>query len=241
MNDSLSDFFEKISNDVNKVEATNIDVDRFKNIPILNTQCVYIYDFPRNKITFCRNAHILGFSDQEFTIEDALNYHPDDRRIINAVTESSIKFGLGKNDILHGCCLQLTFRLKKKDGGYLQVLKQTTIFQLDEKSRMSTNVTILSDISFINTPGHINWSFKLKNLNSDSFENAICEEVRNIFTKKELEIIPLIIKGETSQSISNQLFISKHTVDTHRRNIKRKSGCDNIYELMSFATRNKLN
>lgn len=239
-NKKLEHFFTGIKGDVGKVEINEADHGKFNNIPILSTQCLYVYDFARNKITYCRNAHVLGFEDDEFSFENALDYHPNDQEVINTVTKASIKYGIEENMFSHDCCLELTFRIRKKDGAYVQVLKQTTIYDLDENERMSTNVTILSDISFINSPGHINWSFKLKNLTSEQFEDQICSEVRKLFSKKELELIPYFIKGETSQVISDKFFISKHTVDTHRRNIKSKSGCSNMYELMTFATRNKL-
>ena len=51
-------------------------------------------------------------------------------------------------------------------------------------------------------------------------------------SERELEIIQLIVKGKSSQEIGEVLFISKHTVQTHRKNILRKlklhSGADII-------------
>ncbi len=41
---------------------------------------------------------------------------------------------------------------------------------------------------------------------------------------REKDIIHLLALGLDSQSIADQLFISKNTVDTHRRNIKAKLG-----------------
>ena len=239
-NKDLLNFFSEVKSKVGKIDSTEEDYTRFENIPILNTQCLYIYDFARNKITYCRNAHVFGFENDHFTLERASNYHPNDRAIINTVTESAIRRGLEENMLSHECCLSLTFRLKRKDGSYAQVLKQTTIYHLDEEKRMSTNVTILSDISFINTPGHVNWSFTLKNLDTKHFEDLICGDVRKLFTKRELELIPYLVKSDSSPIISEKLFISKLTVDSHRKNIKRKSGCSNAYELLAFATRNKL-
>jgi DNA-binding CsgD family transcriptional regulator len=241
MNSDLIEFFKKIKEEVNQVDYLPEDLQKFESIPILNTQCLYIYDFPRNEIVYCRNANLLGFSDEEFAIEHAANYHPDDKILVNTVTQSSIKHGVEKNVMdHHNCCLELTFRIKRKDGTYAQVLKQTTIYHLDDKQRMSTNITILSDISFIQTPGYVNWSFKLNNLNSEYFENKICGDIKNLFSKKELELIPFFIKGTSSKEIADHFFISKHTVDTHRRNIKSKSGCKNMYDLLTFSSRNKL-
>ena len=55
------------------------------------------------------------------------------------------------------------------------------------------------------------------------------------FTKRELEIIELIAQGLNSTEIGNQLFISKHTVDTHRKNIYRKGNFKGIRDVILFA------
>lgn len=59
-------------------------------------------------------------------------------------------------------------------------------------------------------------------------------------SKREFEIIRLIGKGLNSKTIGEQLFISRHTVDTYRRTILEKTGCKNSAELISYATRNNL-
>ena len=53
-------------------------------------------------------------------------------------------------------------------------------------------------------------------------------------TKKETEIIEFLIKGYTSQDIADAIGLSKHTVDTHRRNILKKNDCSNTSELFSL-------
>ncbi|WP_417390802.1 response regulator [Gimesia sp.] len=50
-------------------------------------------------------------------------------------------------------------------------------------------------------------------------------------TDRELEIFRLIGQGWTSGLIADQLFLSTHTIDTHRENIKRKLACKNAGEL----------
>jgi serine phosphatase RsbU (regulator of sigma subunit) len=56
-----------------------------------------------------------------------------------------------------------------------------------------------------------------------------------IFTKRELEILKNILDGKTSQVIAEELFISKHTVDTHRKRILAKSNTKNALELSKFC------
>ena len=53
-----------------------------------------------------------------------------------------------------------------------------------------------------------------------------------IFTDREFEIIRLIREGLSSVQIGEKLFISSHTVDTHRRNMLKKTDKANISELI---------
>ncbi|WP_316814692.1 response regulator transcription factor [Pedobacter nyackensis] len=57
---------------------------------------------------------------------------------------------------------------------------------------------------------------------------------------QEKQIIRLIIEGKTSKEIADKLFISKTTVDTHRRNINRKLEIGNSASLIKFANENNL-
>ena len=59
-------------------------------------------------------------------------------------------------------------------------------------------------------------------------------------SEREIEIIRLIINGNTSGDIANQLFLSEHTVKTHRKNIFRKIGINSISQLATFAINNNL-
>jgi len=54
----------------------------------------------------------------------------------------------------------------------------------------------------------------------------------NIFTNREFEIIKLVAFGNSSEQIAAILFLSKHTVNTHRRNILKKSDKAYISELI---------
>ena len=59
-------------------------------------------------------------------------------------------------------------------------------------------------------------------------------------TPREKDIIRYTAKGQSSQQISDLLFISPHTVNTHRRNIYKKLNFNNIKELIKFAYDNGL-
>lgn len=52
---------------------------------------------------------------------------------------------------------------------------------------------------------------------------------------RELEVLRLIGNGLTSGAIAERLFLSTHTIDTHRENIKRKLGISSAPELARYA------
>lgn len=54
-------------------------------------------------------------------------------------------------------------------------------------------------------------------------------------TSREKEIIKLIFQGYSSKQIAEKLFISPHTVTTHRKNIKKKLEIKSYNELYKFA------
>ena len=56
----------------------------------------------------------------------------------------------------------------------------------------------------------------------------------HIFSDREFEIIKLIHSGLNSEQIGEKLFLSKYTIDTHRRNILGKTGNANIPELIYY-------
>ncbi len=54
-------------------------------------------------------------------------------------------------------------------------------------------------------------------------------------TKREREIVELIVAGYSSKSIAEKLFISFNTVDNHRRHIFRKLNVKNVANLVKKA------
>lgn len=59
-------------------------------------------------------------------------------------------------------------------------------------------------------------------------------------TKRETEIIRMIALGMTTRQISEKLFLSEFTVNTHRRNICRKLNLSTPVSILNFAKENGL-
>lgn len=59
-------------------------------------------------------------------------------------------------------------------------------------------------------------------------------------SERELEIIRLISEGYINKEIAEELFISTHTVNTHRKNIMQKLGINNTAGIVLFAVKEGL-
>ena len=59
----------------------------------------------------------------------------------------------------------------------------------------------------------------------------------NPLSEREREVLALLVKGRNAKQIADALAISKNTVDTHRRRIMDKLGCDSMAELTRYAIR----
>ncbi len=59
-------------------------------------------------------------------------------------------------------------------------------------------------------------------------------------TDREVEILKLIAQGHSSQEISENLFLSFHTITTHRKNICKKLKVNKVSELIACAYKMKI-
>lgn len=61
-----------------------------------------------------------------------------------------------------------------------------------------------------------------------------------LLTDREREILKLIAKEYTNKDIAEELFISERTVETHRKNIFKKTATNSLVGLIKFAYANNL-
>jgi len=71
----------------------------------------------------------------------------------------------------------------------------------------------------------------------DSSQNEIARKNDFNLTKKENEILRLVLNGKTNKEISEKLGKSKRTIETHRFNLMKKMNVKNLIELSEKARR----
>lgn len=59
--------------------------------------------------------------------------------------------------------------------------------------------------------------------------------IKDILSKRELDVLSLICQEYSSKLIADELYISKYTVDNHRKNMLKKTGVKNVGGLVKWA------
>lgn len=71
-----------------------------------------------------------------------------------------------------------------------------------------------------------------------SLQQQRIAEKKSPLSPREIEIIRLISEELTTSEISRKLFLSEHTIETHRKNIGRKTGAKSVVGLLNYAREN---
>ncbi|MFC5272359.1 helix-turn-helix transcriptional regulator [Adhaeribacter terreus] len=158
-----------------------------------------------------------AYYDRFFNAEEAKDYVP---KIIGA---------LERNDHLEWVTFFQQVRTLP-DHEFTWYASSTKIFMRDDQGNPVLNITIAVPLDL----AHHNTT-KVDRLQKEN------EFLRNNYSKfskltdRERDILKLTALGKSSNEVAETLFISTATVDTHRKNIKKKLGINSSYELAQYA------
>lgn len=136
--------------------------------------------------------------------------------------------------------IQYNYRFQNGDGKYINLLESQIILQMDEEGKPLVGMghyTVFGNEEFNPIRGTIrklNTDGKYETVFSKNFSKA---KILAELSVREQEVIELLLQKKTSKEVADQLFVSNHTIDTHRRNIIRKLKLkstvelDNIFEI----------
>jgi DNA-binding CsgD family transcriptional regulator len=167
--------------------------------------------------------------------------HPEDRPWFLAFENRTAAFlsGLPVEKLMKYKA-RYDLRFKKKNGTYIRILHQVAVVQHDENGGIIRTLGVHTDITHLKSEGrpvmsYIGLDGEPSYLDVD-VKNPIAESPK-ILSKREKEILILLIEGKLSKEIGDILNISKQTVDTHRKNMLRRNGLSNTGELIGKAIR----
>ncbi len=213
-------------------------LDGLESYPLTASQCLYVHNFQTKAITFQRGVlEFLGYPQKEFNSQLANSYfHPQDKAMVSRIIQASVGYAV-ENKFSQNAHLYVTCRIRKKNGEYIKVLRQSKVFEADKNGHLISNFSLITDISYMDTSNCVEWNFDANKLDQEAFKRYVGHHYENFFSTRQFEIIEGIVKGLSSEEIGELLFISKHTVDTHRRNILKKPDVKTRLNLLHFVKR----
>jgi DNA-binding CsgD family transcriptional regulator len=205
---------------------------------------------------FIINHHSLTLEFVSKEVEDVMGYHPsemdilfmngklhpDDRSWFLSIGKSVIDFFSHLAiDKLMKYKVRYDIRFRKKNGDYARILYQGILLEHDENGGFLRTLSVHTDITYLKQEGKPVLSFigmDGEPSYRDVASNNIFIESKEELTRRETQILKLLMEGKLSKEISSILKISKQTVDTHRKNMLHKKNLGNTGELIGKAIRN---
>jgi DNA-binding NarL/FixJ family response regulator len=91
---------------------------------------------------------------------------------------------------------------------------------------------VISKIDWFRMKNHDYHHYKGKDLSLFKFPDVELLKIGPGLSEREFEIIKLVESGLSSKEIADKIFLSVHTVNTHRKNILEKTGRAQISDLI---------
>lgn len=236
------DYLNKEIADINNPEEEEQKaVKLIKNYRPVGNQCVYALSYFNEKILYLSEnvLNIFGYSPDEIDHIDFFYslIHPDDIERVKEITVHALEAGAGKYNLTPDRVFHIIYRMRRKDGSYRKIQRQTGVLTRDSDRNLLTSFGIFTDVTHLNRSEEIQSFMTGPKIPGYRFLDPTAAP-KISFTKREKEVIELLAAGLSSDEIGNKLFISEKTVNTHRQNILKKSEVKNTAELMSYMFKN---
>ena len=239
----------KVWNTKNKIELpvdiklnTTI-IDRLVSFLATGAYFYFILDFNEKKIEYIHPnvTNILGIPREDIKLGNNWDlYHPDDLKKMHEKEAKAFNFVFTKikpEEIPLYKMVYMT-RLKAADENYKLFLFQSIVMALSKDGKIQKVIDIFTDISFLKMKIDHSVSMLSRERPCYYFPDGsdkyflLDNDCSKKLSVREQEILHLIAEGHDTTAIAETLYISPHTVKTHKKNILRKSNCNNIIEVL---------
>ena len=205
-----------------------------------NRQFFYISDVIKVEIIFTskRSAQMIGTEPDKVTPGRFFEVrHPDDKEKHVVLRGKIFKtahdlYNSEKGEMLLSSCS----RVCNYQNKYIPVLSQAYFFNTETPHKTVYMLMVFTEIDMYPNVQCAHHHYYGNDMSYFRYPDKQLMKTGNIFSDREFEIIQLLAKGLNTKQISEKLFLSPFTVNTHRSNILQKSGKTNVQELTSWLT-----
>ena len=210
-------------------------VSKLEEFTEANNQFFHVADLILIQIIWAskRSTQMIGISPEEL---NAFHFfeatHPDD---IQKHTFGRSKMMNLANDLYQAkkgnAYLSINLRIRNSQGKYEDLLFQLYFFY----SKIYSTVFLFqvhTNIESFKKRKHGYHYYTGNDLSYFRYPDQDLLIMGNPLSDREFEIVKLIAEGLTSEQIASKIFLSLHTINTHRRNILDKTGKKTISDLI---------
>lgn len=216
-----------------------------KQLDTIGNSAVSVFDLFKKEHVFVSSGFgtMLGY-DLERVEQEGNSYfdsrvHPEDLELLLKHGIELLKFCFAlPPDVRKDYKLVNDYRIKNGRGEYVRVLEQHQALELDPDG----NLWLALSITDLSPETDLGQGIKSRLFNYKSGEvfhfPIPPDSLTDVkLSSREQEILQLIRSGLISKEIADQLYLSVHTVNTHRQRILGKLNVNNSLEAVRYASR----
>jgi len=200
----------------------------------------YIFNCSTAKMELVSDSvrKVLGYYTGDFTVENIMAVmHPEDLPYFLTFERKVTEFftALPAEKVMK-YKVSYDFRLKRANGHYVRLLHQVAPIQTDQNGAVLRVLAVHTDITKMKKENGSTLSFIGLDGEPSYYDVEIGRVVQEnkgaLLTRREKEILKHLLDGKTSKQIADLLFITKLTVDRHRKNMLKKTNSSSTSQLM---------
>jgi DNA-binding CsgD family transcriptional regulator len=208
---------------------------RLEYLAEVSNSGITVFDLYRKLHVFASANFIRLFGYYVDGFDDRV--HPDDMKTYTWNGIEVLKFMYANKSVVKDYKMISEYRIRIPSNQYMRVIEQFSLLEADNSGNPWLSLSVI-DIS----PDQS--AFKgvtcgLLNCRTGEFfpvRKLYMINLKSGLSPREIEILQLIKEGKLSKEISERLFISVHTVNTHRQHILEKLDADNSMEAVKYAS-----
>lgn len=209
-----------------------------------NNAVLFLWDVAASQLIYMNDKnYVLGDpAGTELSAIDGLAYlfsniHPDYQHAALLFHQTTIDYCLTHNEQAPAAVVSnFNFQYKRKNGGYMQLLQHAVVAEADARGQPLLFLCFGYDITYLlkeHTANLIITAPQRFSMWCYNFDKRHLEPIAP-FTVQEKKVLQFLYEGRHTKEISDELYNSPHTIDTHRRNLLKKTGCVDTTALVTY-------
>ncbi len=216
----------------------------FQQISYHNSLCIFLWDVTINRfILFFDERKITGYDTSSYTSENGVdfslsNFHPEHLQAVQHINRCMHDLYRENSHISPDKMVGNVDALYRiKNGSYIHILQQVVPVETDDSGHPFLFLSYAQNITHIKKSHSSSLVFTKPEkayLWKYSFAEKRLEKITP-FTETEQHVLQWLSKGKQTKEIAEQMTVSPHTIDTHRRNLLAKTSCLDTTALVAYC------